>query len=226
MTPQPIDTQAIDTPSSSCKELLRGSLLALAIAGLVLLLAVLPAEYGIDPIGAGKMLGLTKLHSAAPAVSATSPAAKNTPTSSPASPTSPAASLAASASTVAAPGEVRAQTIAAKQTTSLRHDQMEITLPPGKGLEVKIHLAKGASLVYSWKTTQGEMINHDFHGEPVNARDDEFESFIEEKRVNHSSGVLIAPFTGVHGWYWRNETAAPVTVVLHASGFYSGIFKK
>lgn len=215
---------SIDTLSSSGKDLARGSLLALVIAGLVLLLAILPAEYGIDPTGVGKALGLNKLHSTASDPATTAPIIKNTPPSSPTnapnSPPSPGAS------TVAAPGEVRAQTIAAKQITPMRHDVQEITLQPGKGVEVKTHLAKGASLMYSWKTKQGALINHDFHGEPVNAKEDEFESFIEEKNVNHSNGVLIAPFTGVHGWYWENNTAAPVTVVLHASGFYSDIFKK
>jgi hypothetical protein len=204
---------SIDTLSSSGKDLARGSLLALVIAGLVLLLAVLPAEYGIDPTGMGKALGLNKLHSTASDPAASAP---NTPTPTPAP----------GASTVAAPGEVRAQTIAAKQITPMRHDVQEIILAPGKGVEVKTHLAKGASLMYSWKTKQGALINHDFHGEPVNAKEDEFESFIEEKNVDHSNGVLIAPFTGVHGWYWENNTAAPVTVVLHASGFYSDIFKK
>lgn len=213
---------AIDTVGSSRKDLLRGSLLALVIAGLVLVLAVLPAEYGIDPTGVGKALGLNKLHSAgvAASVSPAPPPPPATPTM-----TQPAIPLVAG-STVTAPGEVRALTIAAKQNTKLRHDEMQVVLLPGQGLEVKTHLAKGASLMYSWKTTQGELINHDFHGEPVNAKEDEFESFVEEKNVNHSNAVLIAPFTGVHGWYWKNKTAAPVTVVLHASGFYSDIFKK
>jgi hypothetical protein len=44
--------------------------------------------------------------------------------------------------------------------------------------------------------------------------------------VSQSSGALIAPFTGVHGWYWLNKTAAPVTLTLHASGFYTDMFKK
>ncbi|NHZ82274.1 hypothetical protein F2P44_23775 [Massilia sp. CCM 8695] len=195
------------------KELLRGCLIAAAVAAVLLTVAVLPAEYGIDPTGAGKALGLTKLHSAAlppgePAKAAgtVAPAPKG--------------------STVSAPGEVRALTIASKQTVAYRADTQEITLAPGKGVEVKTHLAKGATLIFSWKTTKGEALNHDFHGEPVNAKGDEFESFILENDVSQSSGALIAPFTGVHGWYWKNKTDAPVTVVLQASGFYTDIFKK
>jgi hypothetical protein len=101
-----------------------------------------------------------------------------------------------------------------------------MTLAPGGGLEAKSHLAKSATLIFSWKSANGELLNHDFHGEPVNAKEDEFESFIEETGVSQSSGSLIAPFTGVHGWYWKNGATKPVTLTLHASGFYRDIFKK
>ena len=187
------------------KELLRGTGLAAVAAGLILTVAILPAEYGIDPTGIGKALGLTTLHR--PATTADS-------------------APAAQGSQVAAPGEARALTIAAKQTVPYRSDEQEITLAPGKGLEVKTHLAKGATLIYSWETKGGAVVNHDFHGEPVNAREDEFESFIADKGVSSSSGSLIAPFTGVHGWYWKNKSAEPVTLILRSSGFYADIYKK
>ena len=193
-------------PVAPKHELLRGTLIAALVAALVLTVAVLPAEYGIDPTGAGKALGLTRLHTA----SAVPP---------PAAPLKPG-------STVSAPGEVRALTIAARQSAVYRTDVQEVTLPPGRGLEVKTRLAKGATLIFSWKTENGELVNHDFHGEPVDAKQDEFESFIDEKAVNQSSGALIAPFTGLHGWYWKNTTTVPVKVTLHASGFYTDIFKK
>ncbi|MBC7452931.1 MAG: hypothetical protein H7335_04355 [Massilia sp.] len=192
------------------KELVRGVLVALTAAGILLLVAVLPAEYGIDPTGAGKALGLTALHKTA--ADATAAPAPNAPVP--------------KGSTVSAPGEARALTIAARQNVAYRADTERVTLAPGKGVEVKTHLAKGATLIYSWKTSNGALLDHDFHGEPVNAKNDEFESFIEESDVNQSSGSLIAPFTGLHGWYWKNMTAAPVTVVLHASGFYTDIVKK
>ena len=34
---------------------------ALLAAGLILVLVVLPAEYGVDPLGVGRMLGMTAL---------------------------------------------------------------------------------------------------------------------------------------------------------------------
>jgi hypothetical protein len=196
------------------KELLRGTAFAAVLAGILLTVAVLPAEYGIDPTGIGKLLGLTAMHAPVPAPTTPVVTAASQPTVSP------------KGSTVSAPGEQRALTIASKQALAYRTDTMKLTLAPGKGMEVKTHLAKGATLIYAWQTTKGELLNHDFHGEPVVAKNDEFESFILENDVSQSRGALIAPFTGVHGWYWKNKTEAPVTVVLQASGFYSDIFKK
>jgi len=196
------------------KTLLRGALIAAGVAGVLLVTAVLPAEYGIDPTGVGKALGLTQMSSAA-AASATAPA-----------PAIGGMSGATKGSTVSAKGEARALTIASAQKVDYRADTMEIVLPPKKGLEVKTHLAKGATLIYGWKTKNGELVNHDFHGEPVDAGKDEFESFILEKGVNQSRGSLIAPFTGVHGWYWKNLSSEPVTIVLSTSGFYTDIFRK
>ncbi len=204
------------------KELLRGMLIAAGVAGLLLVGAVLPAEYGIDPTGVGKALGLTRLSSAAAPAVAPAPAA-SAPTS---APVVAGMSGATKGSTVSAKGEERALTIASAQAVAYRADSMEIVLPPKKGIEVKTHLAKGATLIYSWKTKNGELVNHDFDGEPVDAGQNEFESFILGKGVSESRGSLIAPFTGVHGWYWKNLSSEPVTIVLSASGFYTDIFKK
>ena len=33
-------------------------------------------------------------------------------------------------------------------------------------------------------------------------------------------GTLVAPFTGIHGWYLRNDTEAPIVVRLKVAGFY------
>jgi len=41
--------------------MLRSMLIALAVALLLLFTVVLPAEYGIDPTGAGRVLGLTRM---------------------------------------------------------------------------------------------------------------------------------------------------------------------
>jgi hypothetical protein len=55
--PSPFHT----TPPSPAR-LVWSTLIAAASAALILLLVVLPAEYGIDPTGAGRALGLNSLH--------------------------------------------------------------------------------------------------------------------------------------------------------------------
>ncbi|MCB1906312.1 MAG: hypothetical protein KDH15_02990 [Rhodocyclaceae bacterium] len=60
----------------SNKSLVKASLVALAIAGALLVGAILPAEYGIDPTGVGRALGLTALHAADAGATFGAPAAR------------------------------------------------------------------------------------------------------------------------------------------------------
>ena len=48
-----------DVPSSA--KLIKSTILAAVTAGILLVTVVMPAEYGIDPTGAGKVLGLTRM---------------------------------------------------------------------------------------------------------------------------------------------------------------------
>jgi hypothetical protein len=67
------------TPSR--KQIGRATGIAIAIAGVLLVTTVLPAEYGIDPLGTGKALGLLELFgaSAEPAPPAVDTSAEPTP---------------------------------------------------------------------------------------------------------------------------------------------------
>lgn len=210
-------TAASTVATASKLQLLRGVLAAIVIAGILLVVAVLPAEYGIDPTGVGHKIGLKSLSSSADGKVDNAPKEKSSvQTNFKSADTSLADDVDSIAHT--------AKTIVSKQTVAYRTDTREIVLAPGKGIEIKTRLAKGATLIYTWKTKNGEKISHDFHGDPINAKGDEFESFIEEKGVSESTASLIAPFTGVHGWYWKNNGTTPVTVLLQASGFYTEMF--
>lgn len=186
------------------RELVRGLVVSFLIAAAILVGAVLPAEYGIDPLGVGRALGLTALRAGEPAAAA--------------APSGPAPTTAAPASgPVGTPASAR-------QVPPYRSDTRTVELAPGKGIEIKTRLEKGATLVYSWKTRDGAKVLHDFHGEPLGAKADVFESFIKDAQASESRGYLVAPFTGTHGWYWKNRTGAPVTVELQVSGFYTDVF--
>jgi len=51
--------ETISIPTAGA--LLKSTLLALGLAGVLLVTCVLPAEYGVDPTGAGRVLGLTQM---------------------------------------------------------------------------------------------------------------------------------------------------------------------
>ena len=48
-----------------------------------------------------------------------------------------------------------------------------VTLQPGDGAEIKAYMARGRRFVFTW-TAAGGAVNFDMHGEPTNAKPDEF----------------------------------------------------
>jgi hypothetical protein len=64
-----------ETSGASNTRVLRATVIALAVAVVVLFAAILPAEYGIDPLGTGRALGLTALSGTTESAPAQAPAA-------------------------------------------------------------------------------------------------------------------------------------------------------
>ena len=195
-------------------QLLRSTFIALATAAVLLVTVVLPAEYGIDPTGAGQALGLkqmgaikVQLHQEAED-DAAADAKKAKPDQ-------------RSGLWGAIFSELGIGAAHAQAAPAIRTDETSVTLQPGEGVEVKAALTKGQKITYSWKTDGGK-VNHDTHGEPhtdANATT----SYKKERGVTGDEGVLTAAFDGNHGWFWRNRGSAPVTVTLKTSGDYTEI---
>ncbi|MCK9607979.1 hypothetical protein A1359_15730 [Methylomonas lenta] len=182
-------------PVQSLKSLTIASIFATLLAGLILITAILPAEYGIDPTGFGRMTGLTALSTQTTATS--------------------------QSLTIACPAQNTAENLAQngqQPPTTQWQDTVKIVVPAGEGLEYKFHLIKGAALEYSW-ATDGARLYFDFHGEPQGDKTGYFKSY-KESTDNQSSGSLSAPFEGSHGWFWENKSSSPVTVVLNTKGSY------
>ncbi|MES0370997.1 MAG: HupE/UreJ family protein [Mariprofundaceae bacterium] len=97
-------------------------------------------------------------------------------------------------------------------------DSITVVVPARGDIEYKIILTKGALLQYSWKTNGAELF-FDFHGEPKDDKTGYFKSY-NKSTESSSSGSLTAPFEGTHGWYWKNSTQSPVTVLLEIKGLY------
>ncbi len=176
-------------PKASIRSLIFSSIASLILAIIILLIAVLPAEYNIDPTGLGKRLGLTVLAQ-----------------------TDDSAEKSAVISC--------SDTAKAKQTEGKEwQDTVIITVPPKKGLEYKFHIEKGEKFEFVWKT-DGASLYFDFHGEPQGNTTGYFKSF-KESTQSESSGTLVAPFTGAHGWYWENKSRSPVVINLKTRGQYT-----
>ena len=196
--------------------LLRSTAVAALIAAGLLITAVLPAEYGIDPTGIGRVLGLTKMGEIKTALSTEAAAEKAAPAAPKPQATVPAAPPAAKQAAAMPPD------IPAKATASGQQHTMTVRLKPGQGAEIKLAMRKDASVRYEW-TTQGGPVNYDTHGDTVNAPKDFYHGYGKGRNTASDAGTLQAAFDGTHGWFWRNRTGAEVTVTLKTNGDYQEI---
>jgi len=192
----------------SMGKLIKSTILAICMAAIILVAVVLPAEYGIDPLGVGEMVGLAKMGQIKVSL---------------------AQEAAYEVKALAEGNKIDLEEQSAKVDTAKtvsdsvadsREDELTITLEPNEGKEIKLTMAKGSTVNFLWHTDGGKA-NFDAHADSKK---------LEIKYHNYtkgsderSEGVLEAAFDGKHGWFWRNRTSEPMTVKLQVSGEYSNI---
>jgi len=191
----------------STQRLLKATAIAIAVASVVLVTTVLPAEYGIDPTGVGAQLGLNVLGSAAEAAEL---------------PVSSVMPAQAEVDAVGQPVKSVEASVVNKRDAAYRSDTLSLTLPPGKGAEIKAAMKSGDGMVFHWTATGN--VAADMHGERTGAAKDEYTSYWIEKSKKEASGTFTAPFDGTHGWYWLNRGSEPVTVQVEVTGFQEKLF--
>ena len=158
------------------------SLGSVVAAALALVLFVLPAEYDIDPTGAGELMGIKGM--AGYSVAALS-----------------------------------------KQPTTYHKDSVTFPLAPFESVEYKYTLEQGQSMVFTWQAVsasndpQAELI-FDMHSEEKGTDPEDSVTF-DMGRAGSAHGSFVAPFDGIHGWYWENRTGEDIVVELVTTGFYS-----
>lgn len=192
-----------ELPSS--KQLIRSTLLAAVTAGVLLVAAVLPAEYGIDPAGIGNVLRLKRMGEIK--VSLAKEAAQ------------PAVLPAASAAVLpqTAPGAPKP----ANATVSAeKKDDIAFTLKPGETAEIKLDMSQGAKVAYQW-VVRGGGVNFDTHGDPINPPKGFYHGYGKGKQSMGEQGVIVAAFDGKHVWFWRNRSTEDSTITLTTKGGYS-----
>jgi hypothetical protein len=221
--------------------LVKATLGAAVAAGAILTFIWLPAEYGIDPTGVGHVLGLTEmgqikeqLHAEADADAAAALAVES---GQPATGsvdlnqkldaiqvqlTAIATTVGATSQTTSTPAVVKpaatTQADSAPEPATSWLDEIDYTLPPGEGIEVKLIMDEGAVAEYEW-SANGAVVNHDTHGDG----DGQSISYEQGRSVPDQAGQLVAAFTGNHGWFWRNRTDEDVVITLRTRGDYNGM---
>jgi len=202
----------------SVSMLLKTTLVTMIVAAVVTVILVLPAEYGIDPTGVGGKLGLLDLGG--------SDAQRSNDSA-----TEDASQIVLGAY----PGKpvefdryepaVLGEPFAKTHSNVYRTDQLTIKLAIGEEVEYKAVMQQGDALVYSWTVGSG-IVYTDFHADPgENAEGYPDEYFIRyrESETGSSSGSIVAPFNGNHGWYWLNIEDNAVEITLNVSGFYDSV---
>ncbi|HTI66242.1 MAG TPA: hypothetical protein VL460_01710 [Caulobacteraceae bacterium] len=120
----------------------------------------------------------------------------------------------------AAPGEV-ARAYDSEYRTDTATLQLAASGEEGNELEYHVRMKAGSTLVYAWSVTDvpAELFYTDFHGE-ADARPPAPEVSYREGLGTAAQGSLVAPFDGLHGWLFKNDSLKPVTVKLTVAGFY------
>ncbi|WP_027858678.1 hypothetical protein [Marinobacterium jannaschii] len=203
-------------PSSG--QLVRSTLLALITALVLLMTVVMPAEYGIDPSGVGRLLGLTEMgeikqqlaHEAEADASNAAPEDNPPETASDVQPTpEPVACIADNSPPVEN----------SKTASASNSGEISFKLVPGQAAEVKLEMKEGAKVRFSW-TANGGKLNYDTHGDPYNPPKGFYHGYGKGRFEPGDKGILEAAFDGNHGWFWRNRTQQEVTLTLTVNGDY------
>ena len=158
--------------------------------------AILPAEYGHDPLGIGKATGIDRLW--AP----------------------PEIHIAPAAGDAAA-----ARSYGHAYRSDVVEIPLAASGDPERGdeIEYKVRMKKGATYIYSWEVpgiADPEEFYTEFHGHTVENGKAMTVAEYRKSTGARDNGALVAPFDGVHGWYLQNQSLKPVTVRLRLSGFY------
>lgn len=209
-------SQHVDVELPAADNLLRSTLIALCVAVAILVLAVLPAEYGVDPTGIGRKLGLTQMGEIKVAL------AKEVAADAAADAADAADAAEADAAETDAAAAERDAGASVTPDSGWRHVTI-IPLAPGEGKEVKLVMRKGGETQFAWEAVGG-VVNHDTHGDSTGAPNS-YVNYRKGTGVRADSGALVAAMDGSHGWFWRNRSDRPIAVTLRTRGAYAELKK-
>lgn len=198
-----------DLPTKA--QLFRSSIIAGIGAVVILVTVYLPAEYAIDPTGAGRVLGLTEMGEIKVQLAEEAEADRLMDEQ---------RVQDQSSSVLDAVFGLFVTAAHAQEVQDAWRDELTFTLEPGASAEIKMTMDAGNVAEYAWKATGGR-INFDLHahggGESID--------YGSGRGETAGEGSIEAPFAGDHGWFWRNRDSTAVTVTLQLRGAYAEVIE-
>ena len=169
----------------------------LIVGVLIVVGAIMPAEYNMDPLGVGRLTGIARLWA---------PDEKAIDTN-----------------TAGAP---LAREYETAPRTDVIEIPLTDFLGGAKGseLEYKVAMKKDATLIYEWEAVgaaNADDIGYDFHGHTTPEAGQEMTvASYKAARGLSQKGALTAPFDGIQGWQFSNFGDKPAVIRVKLSGFY------
>ncbi|MGM0633023.1 MAG: hypothetical protein ACQETO_07590 [Pseudomonadota bacterium] len=111
-----------------------------------------------------------------------------------------------------------------EQFTQHATDYVEFVLEPFQSVEYKYVMDEDTAMIYSWQADG--MVYYDMHADPGMSMEGYDETF-GQGESEREQGLYVAPFTGIHGWFWENRGFDTVTIRVHSAGFFvsSSVFR-
>jgi len=213
------NTNMAELPST--KSLIKATFTAFSVATVITVSVVLPAEFGIDVTGIGRVIGLQQMGDIK--VSLAQEAEQDAELDAQALQTSNTNNVVAvkqvqaaipAQSVVTKPSTVTSEPVAAQ----LASDTRTIVLKDGAAAELKVALQEGQAVKYGWTAT--DKINFDNHGDSSSVK---YLGYSKGRNVAEDNGNIVAGFDGYHGWFWRNRSGKSVTIEIAFTGAYSEV---
>ena len=193
-----------ELPTSA--QLLRSTIVAFIGAIVILVTVILPAEYGIDPTGAGRVIGLTEMGEIKQELSKEAQRDHGAYLPNQDNPGIMDRVFGALVGTAYA------------QDTVKWSDEVRFDLKPGETRELKLTMKKGEIAYFDMKV-EGGRVNFDLHAH----RGKKSVTYERGRGSTGSNGKIVAAFDGNHGWFLRNRDKTALAVTLKLRGAYSAI---
>jgi hypothetical protein len=216
-----------DQELPSTGKLIKSTVIAAVVAVVLLVTVVMPAEYGIDPTGIGNLIGLKKMGEIKVSLAKEAATEEVVVEQVVVEGSIPPESALAGLVPIAIPEDTMEQSQLPVETSlptgsrvPVLNHEMQVTLAPNEGTEIKVTMKKGHKVQYAWWTDGGKA-NFDVHADSKELNID-YHGYYKGSE-ERKKGIIIAAFDGSHGWFWRNRTPKTITITLTTNGEYSDI---